>query len=184
MENQAHETAKKIRQEFFVYRNGLLADNLRASGDTHKLIFGLNLPQIVNIANSFTPDVDVATELWNSTETRECRLIAPMLYPIEQLSEQTACEWISQVENTEVADNLCHKLLRKAQFANELCLKFTEGSELERYTALRLAVNLLAIGKEIDTDKLQHFAQKEIVTNTPTTKSMATRLLNDLTTPE
>lgn len=184
MEQSSHEIAKNIRHEFFVYRNGMLADTLKAAGDTHKLIFGLNLPQIVNIANNVTPNEDAATELWNSTETRECRLIAPMLYPIDKFNEETALKWISEVENTEIADNLCHKLLRKTPFAHSLCAKLSNGTDLERYTALRLAINLLTMGKELDCDTLLNFAQKEIEAYHPITLSVAKRLLADLTSPE
>lgn len=184
MEKETHEIAKNIRHEFFVYRNGLLADNLRTSGDTHRLIFGLNLPQIIDITQRFPKNAEVATELWNSTDTRECRLIAPMLYPIKEFSEETACEWISQVENTEIADNLCHKLLRNTPFASSLCKKYVCGTDIQRYIALRLAINLLAIGKEIDTTTMQRFAQEEFAKNNPLTQSAAHRLLDDLTSPE
>lgn len=181
MEQSSHETAKNIRHEFFVYRNGLLADNLRSSGDTHKLIFGLNLPQIVNIANRFPANEEVAIELWNSTETRECRLIAPMLYPIDRFNEETALEWISQLENTEVADNLCHKLLRKVPYTDRLCISLINGTDIQRYTALRLAINLLTLGKEIDSENMLRFAQTEVEKNNPVTSVVAKRLLQDLT---
>lgn len=180
MKHHSHETAKNIRHEFFVYRNGLLADNLRNSGDSHRLIFGLNLPQIVNIANNYPANEDVAIELWNSSETRECRLIAPMLYPIDKFTEETALKWISDVENIEIADNLCHKLLRKTTFAYNICNKLTNGSDLERYIALRLAINLLAMSKGIDNETMQHFAKKEIESSNTVTATAANRLLEDL----
>lgn len=184
MEQSSHEIAKNIRHEFFVYRNGILADTLKNAGDTHKLIFGLNLPQIVNIANNIAPNEDVAMELWNSTESRECRLIAPMLYPIDKFNEETALKWISEVENTEIADNLCHKLLRKTTFASDLCERFTCGSDIERYTALRLAINLLTMGREPNRAVIFNLAKKEIESNNPITNSVAKRLLEDLSNPE
>lgn len=180
MDNQSHEIAKLIRQEFFVYRNGLLADTLKNAGDTHKMIFGLNLSQITDIAKRFDANELVASELWNSNTTRECRLIAPMLFPIDKFDEETAYKWISEVENTEVADNLCHKLLRNTPFASKLCLKFVNGSTLERYTAIILAINLITIGKTLDIEALQRFALTEIDSNNPTTLPVAKRLIEDI----
>ena len=119
MPNDSHEIARQIRQQFFVFRNGLLADKLRNSGDCHKMIFGLNLPQIIDIAKHFEKNAIVATELWNSKDTRECRIIAPMLYPIELFNEEIALKWISEIENHEIADNLCHKLLRNIPSASQ-----------------------------------------------------------------
>lgn len=181
MNNQFHEIAKQIRQDFFVYRNGLLADTLKNAGDKHKLIFGLTLSQITDIAKRFESNEHVACELWNSTETRECRLIAPMLFPIDQFNKEIAIKWISEVENTEIADNLCHKLLRNTTFANELCIHFAQGNTLQRYTAMILAINLITIGKKIDNDTMLRFAQKESENNNPTTISVAKRLIEDLT---
>lgn len=158
----------------------MLADTLRKSGDTHKLIFGLNLPQITDIANRFTANAEVATELWNSTDTRECRLIAPMLYPITQFNENTALLWISQIENIEIADNMCHKLLKKLTFAPDLCNRLSSGNDIERYTALRLAINLLAMRKDINIEHMQLIAMVEADKPHCITSLVAQRLLEDI----
>ena len=180
MNTTAHEIAKQIRQEFFVYRNGLLADNLREAGDNHRMIFGLTLTQIQDIAKSIEPNEDVALELWQSKETREARLIAPMLYPMEKFTEDMALQWTSQIENTEVADNMCHKLLRRTPFASSLCCKLAAGNDLERYTAMRLAINLIAIGKNVEITKMQELAQSEINSANKVNISVAKRLIEDL----
>ncbi len=162
MENSSHEIARQIRHDFFVFRNGMLADSLRETGDTHKLIFGLNIPQIADIAKRYEKNISVATELWESSETRECRLIAPMLYPIDEFTEETAKKWISQVENIEIADNLCHKLLRYTSFSDSLNKQFENGTTLERYIIFRLAINMLAIGKHIDTEWFLQLVKNEL----------------------
>ena len=177
MQNNTHEIARQIRQEFFVFRNGLLADNLRNSGDCHRMIFGLNLPQIVDIAKRFEPNHSVATELWNSKETRECRLIAPMLYPVEKFNVETALQWISEIENHEIADNLCHKLLRNVPFASSLATSLIEGDDMQRYISLRLALNLLTINKVIETDQMLAFAKSELDKNCIHNTSVANSLI-------
>lgn len=181
MEQLSHEIAKKIRREFFVYRNGLLADTLRNAGDPHKLIFGLNLSQLTDIVRNFSPDEDVATELWNSKDTRECRLVAPMLYPADKFNEDKAIEWCAQVENTEIADNLCHKLLRNVEYAPQLCLKLSESpNSMERYIAMQLAINLAVVGKAFDTETLQKLAQNELDSSISTHRQVARRLIEDI----
>ena len=179
MNSKSHEIARQIRQQFFVFRNGLLADNLRDKGDTHRMIFGLNLIQIIDIARSFEKDAEVATELWNSKDTRECRLIAPILYPVDSFSLETALKWIEETENKEIADNLCHKLLRDTPFAPDLCTSLAQGSTMQKYIALRLALNLLIIGKTIDNDYMRIFAQEEIKNNT-TNIAIARSVINEL----
>lgn len=73
---------KEIKALFMTYRNGIIADTLRSAGWTHSVIFGLNLPQITDIARQQpAPDVDLALELWNDRNVRESRLITPFLLP-------------------------------------------------------------------------------------------------------
>ena len=180
MKTAAHEIAKQIRQEFFVYRNGMLADTLKDAGDKHRMIFGLNISQIVDIAKRFPANKQVAEELWNSKETRECRLIAPMLYPIYMFDKVTALKWIAESENTEIADNLCHKLLRNTAFAGDLCLELMNGTEIERYIAMRLAINILSLGRNIDNNKMHEFASSELHSNNKFNISVAKRLIEDL----
>ena len=180
MENNPHEIAKQIRQDFFAFRNGLLADALKDSGDKHRMIFGLNITQIADIAKKHEPTEHVANELWQSAETRECRLIAPMIYPIDKFDKATALNWISQIENTEISDNLCHKLLRHTSYASALCLELTDGSDMQRYTSMRLAINLIATGKNIDNNKMHEFAKNELSCNNSANISVAKRLIEDL----
>ena len=39
-----------VKRAFFAMRNGVIADTLRRAGSPFKIIFGLNLPQISEIA--------------------------------------------------------------------------------------------------------------------------------------
>lgn len=71
-----------IKRRFYAMRNGIIADTLRKAGLGYKIIFGLNLPQITEIASGLTADADLAEELWADRRTRESMLLAPMLYPV------------------------------------------------------------------------------------------------------
>ena len=168
---------KDIKQQFFTYRNGMLADLLRSSGDTHKVIFGLNLPQIIEIARIAGKDTTLAEQLWNNINTRESRLIAPMIYPIECFSIEKAHEWINSIESTEVADILCHKLLRYCNYAEELYISYSNSpSDILRYFALRLAQNLLVRDININRATLYRIANSEINRNVAITKTLALEL--------
>ena len=113
-----NEIIKTIKQQFFTYRNGMLADTLRKAGDPHKMIFGLNLPQIMQIAAETGKNKALATALWTDEHgCRESRLLAPMLMPSQEFTIDEAMEWCSSVECVEVADVLCHRLLRGTDFA-------------------------------------------------------------------
>ena len=68
-----------IKSRFFALRNGVIADRLRKSGSPYKIIFGLMLPQMEQIAGECVPSKELAEMLWNNRSTRESRLLASMV---------------------------------------------------------------------------------------------------------
>ena len=60
-----------VKRRFFAMRNGAVADNMRRHGASYRIIFGLNLPQIVEIAAETPHSVDLAESLVTSTVAME-----------------------------------------------------------------------------------------------------------------
>ncbi|MBQ1722673.1 MAG: DNA alkylation repair protein [Muribaculaceae bacterium] len=101
--------------------------------------------------------------MWSDRDHRECRMAATMLYPPNEFSQETALEWARGVENSEIADVLCHRLLRKLPFALELADQLlADETPLVRYTAFRLLLNLLLMGKATPTVALRQRVEKEL----------------------
>ncbi len=135
------ERAAAIRKEFFSFRNGMIADTLRKGGLEQKYIFGLQLPQIKDIAIRFKPDNEdesaaLAKSLWSDKECREARLLACHLMAPALMTKEEALEWAEGILTREEADILAFRLLRHLPFKSELAnyLEDTE-SELKKYTA-------------------------------------------------
>ena len=99
-----------VKRRFFAMRNGAVADNMRRHVANYRIIFGLNLPQIVEIANETPANATLAETLWKNQSTRESMLIAPMIYPRDEFGFDVACRWVSEVPTAEVGDVLCHRL--------------------------------------------------------------------------
>lgn len=132
-----------IKKEFFAYRNGIVASQLRAAGDPHEIIMGCLFADIIAITRHYERDAKLAQDLWNDTRYRECRLAAPMLYPIEEFSKETALTWCRSIESLEVADVLCHRLLKHLSYARELSQQLAQSDDaMQQYTARRLTINL------------------------------------------
>lgn len=153
----------ELRKAFFAHRNGVVADALRAAGDSHSIVMGCQLTDVVAIASNYTPDAELAQALWNDHGHRECRMAATMLYPVDEFTIETAMEWCLGVESTEIADVLCHRLLRKLPFACVLVerLLHENGEPLVRYTAFRLLLNLVLMGKARLGDAWQSMIEAE-----------------------
>lgn len=130
----------KIKQRFFTFRNGLLADMLRRQRvSPHRTIFGLNVIQLREIAAEIGRNHDLARELWADSSVRESRLLAPMVAE----PDAETLGWLDQVQSVEEADLLCHSLLRRCPGAFEAAAaRLNDNRPLVQYGALRLLLNL------------------------------------------
>lgn len=158
-------------------RNGIIADNYRRAGAPYKIVFGLTLPQIVEIAATLSPDADVARWLRDNTTTRESVLLAPMLYPRERMTPAEAAEWIESSPTVEAIDILCHRLLRHVPEAVDIALA-AAGSprDLTRYAALRLLMNLFPAS----ADTLEPLAREELKRECALTRPLALMAIDEI----
>lgn len=148
---------QKVKRRFFAMRNGALAAQLRTAGLNYGVNFGLNIPQIKEIAAETRDSglsslglMRLAEALWDNVTTRESRLLAPMLYPADIMPRELAARWLAEAQTVEVADHLCHSLLRQLPCALDLASEAAarpDATDMQRYAALRLLLNLLCTGK-------------------------------------
>lgn len=160
--------AAQIKKEFFAYRNGIIADVLRKNGDPHVYIMGCQLVDVISIASRIDHTVEMASEMWTNVRHRECRMIAPMLFPHDAMTQSTALAWATSVESNEIADILCHQLLRNLVFASALARELVaHASPRVRYIGWRLYLNLLVAGKQTDKEEIISLIKKETAVQCP-----------------
>ncbi len=165
-----------VKRRFFAMRNGIVADALRRLSPSYRMIFGLNLPQIAEVAASVQPDAAFAEELWADSRTRESLLVAPMIYPAAEMDEATALRWMCDVRDTEVADVLCHRLLRRLPFARRLAEGCASSeSDMLRYTALRLMRNIM----NQDAAAAAAMARRELDRDVPLTRALCLNIIDE-----
>ncbi len=134
---------QQLKRRFFAMRNGVIADALRRSGEPYRIFFGLNLPQIKEIATDFAPDAELAAALRADPGCRESQMIAPMLLTPEDVTVTEAVEWLAKLKATEASDILCHALLRHHPQASEIVDAALAGeSDMAHYGAVRLMWNI------------------------------------------
>ena len=102
-ETASFNPVQQLNRRLYAMRNRIVADTLRRAGCPFKIIFGLNLPQLVDIANDTPKSVELAEQMWFDTVKRENMLIAPMLMPKEDMTVERARRWVSIVPSAEVA---------------------------------------------------------------------------------
>lgn len=166
-----------IKRRFFAMRNGVIADTMRRSGATYRMIFGLNLPQIKEIAADFAPNPELARRLRDDRATRESQMLAPMLISADSLTADEATDWLLSAPTVEAVDILCHALLRHHPAASEIVDRaLSNDSEMAHYGALRLMWNVF----RADPTHYRALAEKELAANRPTTAILAHNLLDEI----
>ncbi len=118
-------TIQDIKKQFFALRNGMLADTLRKAGMPYGIIFGMNVPQLGELARNIAADSDsdlatLADALWTDRNVRESRLLACWLFPIDAVNQESALAMMADVQTREEADILAFRLLRRLPFADSL----------------------------------------------------------------
>lgn len=158
-------------------RNGIVADALRKQGASYRMIYGVNIPQLTEIAANVSHNAAVAQALWDDCNVRECMLLAPMVYPQDLFDEPTAMRWIESATTAEAIDILCLRLLRHRPFAYSLAERLAASkSDMQRYAALRIMFNLLPT----NTDKTKNYASSELAREVPATFSIAHALIDEI----
>ena len=143
-EESRFNTMQLVKRRLFAMRNGVVADMLRRAGSPYHIIFGVNVPQLREIAADFAPDDELARRLWADTRTRESMLLAPWLVTGRELSQSDALQWIATAVSPEAVDILCMACLRGRPWAADAATELAaEGSTLSLYAAMRLLLNNL-----------------------------------------
>ncbi len=177
MDNREMNPMQAVKHRFFALRNGAIADAMRRQGAPYKIIFGVNLPQLTEIARETGQSAELAQQLWDNQTTRESMLIAPMLYPRAEFGIDTARKWIETAVSTEAIDVLCLKLLRTMEYSQALSEELIlSDRELDRYTALRLMFS--NISQRLAETKA--YALAELSRESPLTASVARQLLTEI----
>ena len=175
-----NEQIRLIRKSFFAYRNGIIADSLRRCNDPHKSIMGCQWIDIMAIAREVPQDAVLAEKLWEIKDSRECRMIATLLYPVSQLDEETAVMWAKDVESDEIADILCQALLGKMAESLQVfynLLSLDDGKY--DYIAFRLLQNIIKRGNASMTAELAAMVKSKMPTSSKRVQGILADLLED-----
>lgn len=172
---------KEIKKEFFAYRNGVVAEQLRVAGDPHTMIMGCQLADVIAITSRYEKDARLAQALWDDIQHRECRMAATMLYPIDDFDMATALAWCHSVESVEIADVLCHRLLRHLDYVPQLFHQLHDSEKpLVRYTAYRLLLNLLLMNRIEKTTELRSMVKKDLSTAPPLLQQLLESIIEEM----
>lgn len=141
-----NEILAEIKRDFFIFRNGIIADGVKKLYPEGVTIYGLNVAQFLEMAKKYPRDLELGKILWEDIKSRESRLFSLYVFPYEQIEKEYALKMVREVRNREEAEFLAFRILRNLPFAQNLLeeLKAEEDvSPASLYCREMLEKNLL-----------------------------------------
>ena len=155
-----------IKADLRAAMNGVASKAIRESGMGYKLVFGVELPRLREIAAAHTPDRRLALELWQE-DIRECKMLAIMLFPQEEFDRDIADLWISSLrpEQAELAQLMVLDRLSKMSDASELAFLWMANEHpLFQLCGFLLVNRLLMQGAQFSPDAEAEFLDQATAT--------------------
>ena len=131
---------KEIKQSFRLMMDGAVAQSMRDKGLNYHLNWGATLPRLKAKAeelkaNSQEPKAksqyDLAIALWKEN-VRECKILATMLMPPEQMLPGVCDIWMDQIPSQEIAEQAAFNLWQYLPYAPEKAYQWI-ASDQEYY---------------------------------------------------
>ncbi len=145
---------REIRRKIILLKNGVVSDSMRDKGIVYKRNWGVDLPQIKEIAQMHEPSLELAERLW-ALEIRETIILATLLAPADALTEVKAEGWVADVENIEMAEQISMNLLSRLPGSTDIALHCAGSDEKwTQITGFTLAARIWSRFSAAQTDEL------------------------------
>ena len=109
---------KEIKQSFRLMMDGMVATSMRQKGVDYKLNWGATLPRLKAKADEIGKNYDLAIALWKEN-VRECKILATMIMPADQMLPEVADIWMEQTDAQEIAEQAAFNLYQYLPYAAE-----------------------------------------------------------------
>lgn len=153
------DSLREIRADLRAAMNGIAARSIRESGMGYRLVYGVELPRLRQIAEGFTPERRLAQTLWQS-DVREEKILGILLYPKNEFDADIAHLWIESLlpEQAELAGLMAMELMSMMPDASELAfLLMADERPMHQLCGLLTLTRLMMRGAMLSPDAADEF---------------------------
>ena len=125
---KADDRVREIKRSFRLVMNGVVAQSMREKGLDYHLNWGVDLSALKEIAKKYVKDYGLAIALWKEN-VRECKILATLIMPAEEMHPEDVDDWISQTETVEIAEQASMNLYQYLPFAKSESLKWIASED-------------------------------------------------------
>lgn len=141
---------KEIKQSFRLLMNGVTASSMRQKGVEYKLNWGVNILDLQRMAADYGKDYELAVELWKE-DIRECKLLATMIMPAEEMPSEMVDIWMEQTRSQEMIEMAVFNLYQHLPYAAQKAFQWMAAdNDLYQIAAYLLLARLFMQGLEPD----------------------------------
>lgn len=157
MDEQTQEKLKEIKKSFFLRMDGTASRSMREKGLDYKINWGVSIPDLRKMADEYGKDYELAIELWKEN-IRECKILATMMMPPEQMLPEIVELWMEQTSSQEIAEMAAFNLYQHLEYAPVLAFQWIAGdNEMEQICGYNLLARLFMKGQEPNERGIQEF---------------------------
>lgn len=147
----------EIKRSFRLLMNGPSSQSMREKGLGYKLNWGVPFTELKKMAAEYGKDYSLAIELWKE-DIRECKILATLIMPAEQMPAEIVDLWMEQIESQEMAEMIAFNLLQDVEYAPILAYQWMAYDKpLYEITGFQLLARLFAKGQEPNERGINEF---------------------------
>lgn len=141
-------TIREIKQSFRLIMNGVTAASQREKGLNYHLNWGCQLPHLMEMASDYPKDYHLAVALWKEN-IRECKILASMLMPPEEMPSEVCDIWMEQMPSQEIAEITSMQLFQYLPYAPQKAYEWIAcEDELKQICGYNILGKLFLRGQE------------------------------------
>lgn len=156
------EQVKEIKQSLRQLMDGHTAQSMRDKGLDYKLNWGASIPMLREKAEEIGKDYNLAIELWKA-DVRECKILATMVMPPEQILPEVVDIWMEQTSSQEIAEQAAFNLYQHLPYAPEKAYQWiASDKEMEQLCGFHILSRLFMNKQEPNERGINEFIDQAL----------------------
>lgn len=157
MKEETHQKLMQIKRSFRLLMNGPASQSMKNKGLGYKINWGVPFIELKKMATEYGKDYELAIELWKE-DIRECKILATLIMPAEEMLPEITDLWMEQVMNQEMAEMLAFNLLQYVEYAPVIAYQWIASDKpLYQIAGYNILSRLFANGKEANERGINEF---------------------------
>lgn len=157
MKEETHQKLMQIKRSFRLLMNGPASQSMKDKGLGYKINWGVPFIELKKMAMEYGKDYELAIELWKE-DIRECKILATLIMPAEEMLPEITDLWMEQVMNQEMAEMLAFNLLQYLEYAPVIAYQWIASDKpLYQIAGYNILSRLFANGKEANERGINEF---------------------------